>query len=111
MVETALREFGRIDAWLNNAAIPQPLKLEDTDAETNRLDLPDPPARRVPRHACRLRTDEAGWRRIVWLYLLCRRIAGHLDPVHLTETKWAVRGMSKSAAFKRLFGSVGGLTV
>ena len=100
VVQSTLAAFGRIDVLVNNAAISRPLKLEDTDPETYEL---------------LYRVNQLG------VYLGMRAVVGPMKAqgggsiVNIssvaglqgtstlfayTATKWAVRGMTKSAALE-----------
>jgi 3alpha(or 20beta)-hydroxysteroid dehydrogenase len=100
VVETALAAFGRIDVLVNNAAISRPLKLEDTDADTYDL-----------LYRVNQRSVYLGMRAVVapmkaqggGSIINISSVAGLQGTNSLfayTATKWAVRGMTKSAALE-----------
>jgi 3alpha(or 20beta)-hydroxysteroid dehydrogenase len=100
VVDAALAAFGRIDILVNNAAISRPLKLEDTDADTYDL------LYRINQRGVYL-----GMRAMVAPMKAQRggsiinisSVAGLQGTNGLfayTATKWAVRGMTKSAALE-----------
>jgi 3alpha(or 20beta)-hydroxysteroid dehydrogenase len=100
VVDSALAAFGRIDILVNNAAISRPLRLEDTDAETYDL------LYRINQRGVYL-----GMRAVVapmkaqggGSIVNISSVAGLQGTNSLfayTATKWAVRGMTKSAALE-----------
>lgn len=100
VVETTLAAFGRIDVLINNAAISRPLKLEDTDPEAYDL-----------MYRVNQRSVYLGMRAVVGpmkqqgggSIINISSVAGLRGANSLfayAATKWAVRGMSKSAALE-----------
>jgi len=100
VVDTAVREFGRIDVLVNNAAISRPLKLEETDAETydliyriNQLGV------YLGMRAVIEPMKQAGGGSIINISSVAG-LKGTSALFAYGATKWAVRGMSKSAALE-----------
>jgi 3alpha(or 20beta)-hydroxysteroid dehydrogenase len=100
VVATTLAAFGRVDVLVNNAAISRPLKLEDTDPETYDL-----------LYRVNQRSVYLGMRAV--LAPMKRQGGGSIINISSVAglqgtntlfaygaTKWAVRGMTKSAALE-----------
>jgi 3alpha(or 20beta)-hydroxysteroid dehydrogenase len=100
VIDTTVREFGRIDVLVNNAAISRPLKLEDTDPETYDLIY------RINQMSVYLGMraviepmKQVGGGSIINISSVAG-LQGTSTLFAYTATKWAVRGMSKSAALE-----------
>lgn len=100
VIEQTLRTFGRIDVLVNNAAISRPLKLESTEPET--FDL----LYRVNQFGVYLGMraviepmKKAGGGSIINISSVAG-LQGTSTLFAYTATKWAVRGMSRSAALE-----------
>jgi 3alpha(or 20beta)-hydroxysteroid dehydrogenase len=100
VVDATLAAFGRIDVLVNNAAISRPMKLEDTDPETYDL-----------LYRVNQRSVYLGMRSVVapmkaqgdGSIINISSVAGLQGTNTLfaySATKWAVRGMTKSAALE-----------
>ena len=100
VVEATQAAFDRIDVLVNNAAISRPLKLEDTDPETYDL-----------LYRVNQRSVYLGMRSVIapmkaqggGSIINISSVAGLQGTNSLfayTATKWAVRGMTKSAALE-----------
>ncbi len=100
VIDAVLATFGRIDVLVNNAAISRPLKLEATEPET--FDL----LYRVNQFGVYLGMrsviepmKRAGGGSIVNIASVAA-LQGTSTLFAYTATKWAVRGMSRSAALE-----------
>lgn len=100
VVESTLAAFGRVDVLVNNAAISRPFRLEDTDPDTYDL-----------LYRVNQRSVYLGMRAVVpsmkaqggGSIINISSVAGLQGTKSLfayTATKWAVRGMTKSAALE-----------
>lgn len=100
VINTALETFGQVDVLVNNAAISRPLKLEATDPETfdhiyrvNQLGV------FLGMRAVLEPMKRAGGGSIINIASVAG-LKGTSTLFAYTATKWAVRGMTKSAALE-----------
>jgi 3alpha(or 20beta)-hydroxysteroid dehydrogenase len=100
VVETAISAFGSVDVLVNNAAISKPLKLEDTDLatyqqviEVNQVGV------FLGMRAVLEPMKRAGGGSIINVASVAG-LQGTSTLFAYTASKWAVRGMSKSAALE-----------
>lgn len=100
VVTTALDAFGRVDCLVNNAAISMPLKLEDTEPETyERIYSVNQLGVYLGMRAVLDPMKAQGGGSIINIASVAG-IKGTSTLFAYTATKWAVRGMTKSAALE-----------
>jgi 3alpha(or 20beta)-hydroxysteroid dehydrogenase len=100
VVETAVSAFGSVDVLVNNAAISRPLKLEDTDLATYQhvIDV-NQVGVFLGMRAVLEPMKRAGGGAIINVASVAG-LQGTSTLFAYTASKWAVRGMSKSAALE-----------
>ena len=100
VVDTAIAEFGRIDILVNNAGILAMAPLEDTTEETlNRLMSVNVTGAFLGMKAVLAHMKAVGGGSIVNISSLAG-ITGQVGATAYSASKWAVRGMTKSAALE-----------
>ena len=100
VVETALNVFGSVDVLINNAAISRPLKLEDTDLATYQHIISiNQTGVFLGMRAVLEPMQRAGGGVIINVSSVAG-LQGTSSLFAYTASKWAVRGMSKSAALE-----------
>lgn len=100
VIETALAEFGAVNVLVNNAAISRPLKLEDTDLDTYRHIVEvNQIGVFLGMRAVLDPMKRAGGGSIINVASVAG-LQGTSTLFAYTASKWAVRGMSKSAALE-----------
>jgi len=100
VVETALSEFGAVDVLVNNAAISRPLKLEDTDLETYQEIIGVNQIGVFLGMRAVLEPMKRGGGGVIINVASVAGLQGTSTLFAYTASKWAVRGMSKSAALE-----------
>ena len=100
VVETALSEFGTVDVLVNNAAISRPLKLEDTDLETYQEIISVNQIGVFLGMRAVLGSMKRGGGGVIINVASVAGLQGTSTLFAYTASKWAVRGMSKSAALE-----------
>ena len=100
VIEQTLHRFGRVDVLINNAAISKPLKLEDTTTATYRqiIDI-NQVGVFLGMRAVLQPMKQAGGGVIINVASVAG-LQGTSTLFAYTASKWAVRGMSKSAALE-----------
>jgi len=100
VIEHTLHRFGRVDVLINNAAISKPLKLEDTTTATYRqiIDV-NQVGVFLGMRAVLGPMKQAGGGVIINVASVAG-LQGTSTLFAYTASKWAVRGMSKSAALE-----------
>lgn len=100
VVAAALDAFGRVDCLVNNAAISMPLKLEDTEPDTyERIYSVNQLGVYLGMRAVLDPMKAQGGGSIINIASVAG-IKGTSTLFAYTATKWAVRGMTKSAALE-----------
>jgi 3alpha(or 20beta)-hydroxysteroid dehydrogenase len=100
VVESTLAAFGRVDVLVNNAAISRPLKLEDTDPETyDLLYRVNQRSVYLGMRAVLAPMKQQGGGSIINISSVAG-LQGTNTLFAYGATKWAVRGMTKSAALE-----------
>ncbi len=100
VIDHTLHRFGRVDVLINNAAISKPLKLEDTTTATYRqiIDI-NQVGVFLGMRAVLQPMKQAGGGVIINVASVAG-LQGTSTLFAYTASKWAVRGMSKSAALE-----------